>query len=110
MGYYFNPLSQIILSCDSDKEIESYILLGKNYGIYNIIISSIYDVDVTCTVNAINKSQNFTLKVIPNKVNNCKLSFDNILKAVSGEYTNLSSYAMMKMEIKLIYLMENLVP
>ena len=89
MGYYFNPLSQIILSCDSDKEIESYILLGKNYGIYNIIISSIYDVDVTCTVNAINKSQNFTLKVIPNKVNNCKLSSDNILKAVAGELYQL---------------------
>ena len=85
MGYYFNPISQISLSCDSGKEIESEILLGKNYGTYNIIISSIHDINVICTISAIEKTQNFNLKVIPNKVNNCKLSSESIPEAVAGE-------------------------
>ena len=85
MGFYFNPISQISLSCDSDKKIESEILLGKNYGTYSIIISSIYDIEATCTIRAIEKSQYFKLKVIPNKVTSCKLSSDSLPSAVAGQ-------------------------
>ena len=74
MGYYFNPKSQISLSCGSNEEIECNILLGKDYGSYNIAISSNHDIDETCTVKVIEKSQNFILKIIKNKVNNCLLS------------------------------------
>ena len=85
MGYYFNPISQISLSCNSEREIKSEVLLGKNYGTYNIIITSIYDVETTCTVKAIEKIQNFTLKVIPNKVNKCEFSSDSLPNAIAGE-------------------------
>ena len=90
MGYYFNPISQINLTCGSNEEIEYNVLLGKNYGQYSIAISSIHDIEGTCTVKAIEKSQNFTLKVIPNKVNNCKLSSVSPPQAVAGELYSIN--------------------
>ena len=81
MGYYFNPTSQISLSCGSNEEIECYILLGKDYGSYSIAISSNHDIEV----KVIEKSQNFILKIIKNKVNNCLLTSVSPPQALDSE-------------------------
>ena len=101
MGYYFYQISQISLSCGSKEEIECNILLGKNYGSYSIAISSNHDIDETCTVKVIEKSQNFMLKAIPKRVNNCILSSVS-LPHVLANYIQLISNVMMNIEMKFI--------
>ena len=56
----------------------------------------------THTVKAIEKSQNFMLKVISNKLNNGILSSVSQPQAVDGNYIQLISYVKINMEMKLI--------
>ena len=95
MGYFFENDEEIGVSCTTDKQLYLYskTLPGKLFGTYNILISSIYTTEgpITChvTVAAIEKSKQFNLTIIPNKVNKCQKSKDSSLNAKSGEIFNL---------------------
>ena len=67
------------------------ILQGKFFGTYNILISSIYitEKQITCDVIAIGKTEQFSLKIIPNKVSKCHYIQDSLPNAKSGELFNL---------------------
>ena len=88
MGYFFEN-EQIDVSCTNDKQLDLYpqVLQGKFFGTYSILISSIYITEkpITCNVTAIGKTEQFNLKIIPNKVSKCHNIQDSLPNAKSGE-------------------------
>ena len=91
MGYFFDSPLEIEVSCNVENSI-SKVLPSNNYGTYDIIISSeTANDDITCFVNAINKSKSFKVKILPNEVEKCVLSSDSSIleKAVAGEIYTL---------------------
>ena len=89
MGYFFNSVSDISVLCP-DWNVTSKIIPGKSYGTYNILISSeeATNEDVSLYIEALNKSQEVKLKVVPSEINTCK--FDNLNNATAGKSFSLS--------------------
>ena len=89
MGYFFNLVSEISVSCP-DWNVTSQTIPGKSYGTYNILISSenATNEDVSVYVDALNKRQEIKIRVIPSEINTCK--FENTNNATAGKPFSLS--------------------
>ena len=89
IGNFFD-LSEIILSCSSEKDITTQRLYGKKYGYYHLIISSekASNDQIDCSINVQNLNRKFKLRIIPNKPTNCKYS-DSLPNSVAGEEFSL---------------------
>ena len=88
--YFFDKLSEVIVSCDEEKNIKTKVYNGKFYGTYNIIVYSERALrnQITCNVNAKNLNEKtFKVKVLPNDVKSCKVSENSLPlpKAKAGE-------------------------
>ena len=92
MGYFFDNIENIVLTCINDKILDTLIVPGKFYGTYNILISSIFAIEtpITCDVIAIDKTQQFSLNIIPNKVVKCQKISETLPDAESGKIFNLN--------------------
>ena len=107
IGNFFNK-SEISVSCSDDKSINTEILYGSNYGTYNLLISSekVTNGQISCSIIAKNVKKDFKLKIIPDKVKNCKLSDNSLPSLIAGKEFYLQFVCFDKYENK-AYLDEN---